>query len=72
MPASLGLTTPNDAESVLATCRTTQQKTGEFRSRFMRGHPGPWCACAFSVDSVDQSTPVADMPSQHRWLTDTC
>jgi len=29
----------------------------------MRAHPGPWCACAFSVDSVDWSTPVADMPS---------
>ena len=31
-PSVGGPTTPNDAEVVLATCRTTWQKTGEFQS----------------------------------------
>lgn len=62
--------TPNGAGSVLATWRTTREKTGEFRSVSNQGlvkmrelDPG---ACAFSVDSVDWSTPVADMPSIYR------
>ena len=47
---------PNDAESVLATCRTMRELD-----------PG---ACDFSVDSAVWSTPVADMPfSSERWIS---
>ena len=70
---SLGLTLPNNAESVLAMWRTMWHKIREFRSTWHHHQTRVWLssvlweldpgACAFSVDSVDWSTPVADMPS---------